>query len=125
MIEKLFKQCITALTVWYDVLCTIPSPVWKGFVVCILDGNTIRVVSKTSTKKVINVRLYGIKNPGKRKKRREKARLVLKEYLLSGDVVEIHPVETDSFGCVEALVIKNGVILNIEMIRRRQAFVVL
>lgn len=118
MFRKLVNQCITALTTWYDMFCTVPSSEWKGFVVCILDGKTIRVVPKGSPEKVTTVRLCGLQDP-KGKKERKKAFHILKGYILPGDVVEIRPMETYSLDCVEALVIRNGVMLNMEMIRRK------
>ncbi len=86
---------------------------WQGYVVKVLDGDSIRVRRGS---KVIEVRLYGIDCPewkqayGNRARKYTKARL-------EHQAVSVEPMDVDRYARVVALVSTSGRLVNRELVR--------
>lgn len=92
---------------------------WQGYVVKVLDGDSIRVKKQSET---VEIRLYGIDCPewkqsyGNRAKRFTKAHLYHK-------YVEVEPRDIDRYGRVVSLVTTSGKLINRELVKNGLAWV--
>ncbi len=86
---------------------------WQGFVVKVLDGDSLRV---KRGKEVIEIRLYGIDCPewgqdyGNKAKRFTKAKIYKKPVI-------VEPRDVDRYGRTVALISSSGRLINRELVR--------
>ena len=99
----------------------LPSPclAWRGKVVSVTDGDTLKVMHGKQMEKI---KLYGIAAPVKK----QNFGLVAKEYmasLVAGRNVDVDPKDTDRSKRTIALVFVNGYCVNELMIKNGYAWV--
>lgn len=86
---------------------------WQGYVVKVLDGDSLRV---KRGREIIEIRLYGIDCPewgqdyGNRAKRYTKAKMYKR-------TVNVEPRDVDRYGRIVALVSSSGRLINRELVR--------
>ncbi len=103
------------------LLCLLPFSAaygWQGYVVKVIDGDSLRVKRNGG---IIEIRLYGIDSPewgqayGNRAKRHLKSRV-------SHRTVTVEPRDVDRYGRTVALVSSSGRLMNREMVRQGLAW---
>ena len=95
-----------------------PAFAWQGYVVKVLDGDSIRV---KRAGKVYEIRLYGIDTPEYKQPFGKKAGRLTRRMLLHKNVV-VQPVDVDHYGRIVALVSRNGRLVNQELVRQGAAW---
>lgn len=102
-----------AVTVLFCLLPLSTAYSWQGYVVKVLDGDSLRV---KRGKEVIEIRLYGIDCPewgqdyGNKAKRFTKAKMYKR-------TVNVEPRDVDRYGRTVALVSSSGRLINRELVR--------
>lgn len=102
-----------AATVLFCLLPLSTAYCWQGYVVKVLDGDSLRV---KRGKEVIEIRLYGIDCPewgqdyGNKAKRFTKAKMYKR-------TVNVEPRDVDRYGRTVALVSSSGRLINRELVR--------
>lgn len=95
-----------------------PALAWQGYVVKVLDGDSIRV---KRAGKVYEIRLYGIDTPEYKQPFGKKAGQMTRRMLLHKSVA-VQPVDVDHYGRIVALVSRNGRLVNQELVRQGAAW---
>ncbi len=93
---------------------------WKGRVIGVTDGDTVKVLSNETVE--VRIRLYGIDAP----ERRQDFGARSKQYLaglVAGKDVRVEPFDTDRYGRTVALIFADGKCANEAMIRAGMAWV--
>ena len=100
------------------VLAAAPAMAWQGRVRSVPDGDSLTVERAGRT---VKIRLYGIDSPEYRQPGWLEARDFTRR-LVSGRSVEIEPMDRDNYGRVVALVVRDGVLVNRELVRAGHAW---
>ncbi len=100
------------------VLAAAPAMAWQGRVRSVPDGDSLTVERAGRT---VKIRLYGIDSPEYRQPVWLEARDFTRR-LVSGRSVEIEPMDRDNYGRVVALVVRDGVLINRELVRAGHAW---
>ncbi len=115
----MIKRKILVIACLFFLCSSHPALAWHGYVVKVLDGDSLRVKRGT---KIYEVRLYGVDTPeykqpyGGRAKRFTKSRTWKK-------TVTIEPMDVDRYGRIVALVKSRGRLVNRELVRDGLAWV--
>ena len=117
---RVFKKFIFSLALVCFVLAASISFAWTGKVIGISDGDTIKVL--TPDKRMVKIRLYGIDCPEKKQAFGKRAKWFCSD-LVFGRNVEIEPVTKDRYGRVVALVYRDNLCLNRELVASGYAWV--
>ena len=94
---------------------------WQGYVVKVLDGDSIRV---KKGKEIIEVRLYGIDCPEWKQDYGNRAKQFTRSQLYH-KTVEVDPIDIDRYGRTVALVTSSGQLISRELVRKGLAWVYL
>ena len=100
------------------VLAATPAMAWQGRVRSVPDGDSLTVERAGRT---VKIRLYGIDSPEYRQPGWLEARDFTRR-LVSGRSVEIEQMDRDNYGRVVALVVRDGVLVNRELVRAGHAW---
>ena len=100
------------------VLTAVPARAWQGRVRSVPDGDSLTVERGGRT---VKVRLYGIDSPEYRQPGWREARDFTRR-LVSGRSVEIEQMDRDNYGRVVAVVSRDGVLVNRELVRAGHAW---
>ena len=100
------------------VLAAAPAMAWQGRVRSVPDGDSLTVERAGRT---VKIRLYGIDSPEYRQPGWLEARDFTRR-LVSGRSVEIEQMDRDNDGPVVALVVRDGVLVNRELVRAGHAW---
>ena len=100
------------------VLAAAPAMAWQGRVRSVPDGDSLTVERAGRT---VKIRLYGIDSPEYRQPGWLEARDFTRR-LVSGRSVEIEQMDRDNYGRVVALVVRDGVLVNRELVRAGHAW---
>ena len=100
------------------VLTAVPARAWQGRVRSVPDGDSLTVERAGRT---VKVRLYGIDSPEYRQPGWREARDFTRR-LVSGRTVDIEPMDRDNYGRVVAVVSRDGVLVNRELVRAGHAW---
>jgi len=106
------------LTVVFFLFCPAASHAWHGYVVQVLDGDSIRVQRGRS---IIEIRLYGIDCPEWGQPFGDKARRYTREKIYRKTVI-VEPRDIDKYDRVVALVSYSGGLLNKELVQEGLAW---
>ena len=101
----------------YSIGCS-PAYAWDGYVIGVLDGDSLRVKKGSSA---YEIRLYGIDSPEYGQSYWREARGLTRGLVL-GKKVNIKPVDTDRYGRIVALVWHQGQLVNKELVRNGLAW---
>lgn len=96
-----------------------PAFAWHGYVVKVLDGDSIRVQRGS---KIYEIRLYGIDTPEYKQPFGKKAGRLTRKKILK-KAVTVEPMDVDRYGRIVALIRSNGNLLNEELICEGAAWV--
>ena len=100
------------------VLAATPAMAWQGRVRSVPDGGSLTVDRAGRT---VKVRLYGIDSPEYRQPGWREARDFTRR-LVNGRTVDIEPMDRDNYGRVVAVVSRDGVLVNRELVRAGHAW---
>lgn len=90
----------------------------------VVDGDTIIVTpTDVATPELlrVSVRLYGIDAPEMSQSGGEESKVALKQLAQPGDTLNILTMESDKYDRLVGVIIHNGVVLNVEMVRSGHA----
>lgn len=101
---------------------TSTAQAWQAEVVSVSDGDSFRV---KRDRRVFKVRLYGIDSPEIEQTHGRAARDLARQWLETGQQVEVKPMYKDSYGRTVALVWAGDKLVNEELVKSGAAWVYL
>ncbi len=108
-------------TSWLSRLCRLllGGPGWKGKVIKVLDGDTLKV---KRGKEIVKIRLYGVDCPEKSQRYGPEATKFATQLFLDKKV-RVETMHTDQYGRIVGLVRTGRTMLNRELVRAGYAWV--